>query len=284
MAALWEGDVVQLNPRYGTDPLITLDCSPAAILEPAVRQRRRLAATLATLTDEQWAHPSRCDGWSSRDVIVHLDSTNTFWAFSIAQGLKGEPTQFLATFDPVASPAQMVADAGDVSTTEVLKRFVASTETLTDLLTSLDDDDWSVLAEAPPGHVSVSALTHHALWDSWVHERDVLLPLGITPEVEADEVAACLRYGAALAPAFAVNNGTHDHGVLAITVTDPDVSLVVDIGDHVVVRGGPAEADLELTGDAVDVLEALSIRRALDQAVPAEWAWMLSGLAETFDQ
>ena len=119
---------MQLNPRYGTDPLITLDGSPAAILEPAVRQRRRLAATVATLTDEQWAHPSRCDGWSSRDVIVHLDTTNSFWAFSIAQGLKGEPTQFLATFDPVASPAQMVADAGDVSADEVLDRFVASTD------------------------------------------------------------------------------------------------------------------------------------------------------------
>lgn len=277
---------MQLNPRYGTDPLITLDGSPAEILEPAVRQRRRLAATLATLTDEQWAHPSRCDGWSSRDVIVHLDTTNSFWAFSIAQGLKGEPTQFLDTFDPVSSPAQMVADAGDVSVDEVLNRFVASTETLTDLLTSLDTGDWTVLAESPPGHVSISALTHHALWDSWVHERDVLLPLGIPPAVEADEVTACLRYGAALSPAFAANNGSTDHGVLAVEVTDPDLEFVVEIDDHAAVRSGRVDddrADLRLTGDAVELLEALSIRAPMAQPIPAEAAWILRGLAETFD-
>ena len=276
---------MQLNPRYGTDPLITLDGSPAEILEPAVRQRRRLAATLATLTDEQWAHPSRCDGWSSREVIVHLDTTNSFWAFSIAQGLKGEPTQFLATFDPVASPAQMVADAGDVSVDEVLNRFVASTDALTDLLTSLDNGDWTVLAESPPGHVSISALTHHALWDSWVHERDVLLPLGIPSAVEPDEVAACLRYGAALSPAFAAHNGSVAHGVLAVEVTDPDLEFVVEIDDHAAVRSGRAEdsADLRLTGDAVELLEALSIRAPMTQPIPAEAAWILRGLAETFD-
>ena len=275
---------MQLNPRYGTDPLITLDSPPAAILEPVVRQRRRLAATLATLTDEQWAHPSRCDAWSTRDVIVHLDSTNTFWTFSIAQGLKGEPTQFLATFDPVASPAQMVADAGEVSPRDVLERFVTSTEALTDLLTALDDGDWSVLAESPPGHVSVSVLAHHALWDSWVHERDILIPLGIPPEVEMDEVAASLRYGAALGPAFAANNGGVDHGVLAVQVTDPDIDFIVEIGDHAAVHTGRATgADLLLTGDAVELLEALSIRAPMPQPIPAEAAWILRGVAEVFD-
>lgn len=106
---------MQLNPRYGDDPVITFDGSPAAIAEPTIRQRRRLAAALATLDDEQWAHPSRCDGWSSRDVIVHLDSTNAFWAYSIVAGLRGEPTQLLATFDPVASPAELVDGSNDVS-------------------------------------------------------------------------------------------------------------------------------------------------------------------------
>jgi uncharacterized protein (TIGR03083 family) len=270
---------MQLTPRYGADPLITLDGAPADILEPTVRQRRRLAATLASFTDEQWAHPSRCDGWSSRDVIVHLDSTNRFWTFSIASGLKGEPTQFLATFDPVASPAELVAGSVDVSTGDALDRFLASTDALLDLLASLDDADWSVLAEAPPGHVSISAVAHHALWDSWVHERDILLPLGIA----VDEVAACLRYGSALSPAFAINNGSGERGVLAIEVTEPDLAVAVEIGDRVVVRSGPTDADLRLTGDAVEVLEALSIRRPLDQPIPAESSWMLSGLAEVFD-
>jgi uncharacterized protein (TIGR03083 family) len=237
---------------------------------------------VASFTDEQWAHASRCEGWPSRAVISHLDSTNTFWAYSIAAGLRGEPTRFLATFDPVASPAQLVAATDGDSTSDVLDRFMASSESLVDLLASLDDADWSVLAEAPPGHLSVSAVAHHALWDSWVHERDILLPMGVSPDEEADEIAASLRYVAALGPALAVNRGTVDRGVLAVDVTGPDVSIVVEIDEQVVVRSGRAETDLRLTGDAVELLEALSVRRPLDQPIPSASSWLLSGLSEAF--
>lgn len=239
---------------------------------------------MATFTEAQWNHPSRCAGWSNRDVVSHLDSTNTFWMFAIAAGRKGDPTQFLATFDPVATPAQLVAASSGDGSAAVLERFVANTESLVDLLTSLDEHEWLMLAEAPPGHLSISAVAHHALWDSWVHERDILLPLGMVPADETDEIVAALRYVAALGPAFAATRGTLDTGVLAIDVTDPDVSIVVDIGEQVAVRTGPADdADLRLTGAAVELLEALSLRTPLDRSLPAESSWMLRGLAETFD-
>jgi uncharacterized protein (TIGR03083 family) len=274
---------MQLTPRYGTDPIITLDGSPSDILAPVVRQRRRLAAVLAKFTEEQWAHPSRCQGWSNRDVVVHLDNTNSFWAFSIAAGLRGEPTTFLATFDPVASPAQLVAGSKDVSANDVLERITASTAAFIATLESLADHDWLVLAEAPPGHISVSALAHHALWDSWVHERDVLLPLGVAPDEESDEVTATLRYVSALAPAFAVSRGSAETGTLGVAATSPDINFVVDIGDRVAVRSSTSKPNLRLTGDAVQLVEALSIRKPLTQPIPADCAWMVSGLAELFD-
>lgn len=275
---------MQLSPRYGTDPIITLDGSPSAILAAVTRQRSRLSATLAGFTEEQWAHPSRCAGWSNRDVVVHLDSTNAFWSFSIAAGLRGEPTQFLATFDPVASPAQLVAGSQDVPSPEVLDRFTKSTESLIHQLGALDDDGWSVLAEAPPGHIAVSAVAHHALWDSWVHERDILLPQGLATDLEADEIAACLRYVAALAPAFAVNSGRVRGGKLTIEATEPDISISVDIGNRVAVSADSDKAaDLLLTGDAVELVEALSIRQPLARSIRADTMWMVSGLAEVFD-
>lgn len=277
---------MQLNPRYGDDPIIVLEGPPGAVGAATVRQRRRLAAALAELTDEQWAHPSRCAGWSARDVIVHLDSTNAFWNFSIGAGLQGEPTQFLATFDPVASPAQLVA-ATDTAPSEVLDSFWASTEALADRLESLGADDWVRLAESPAGHVSVDALTHHALWDSWVHERDVLLPLGATPVEEPDEVAACLRYAAALAPGLALclDPGSRQRGVLVIEAHDPELVFTVEVDGRVVVRAADADddADVRLRGAAVELAEALSVRRPLDHSVPADAAWLLSGIAETFE-
>src|SRR5690606_32689775 len=38
-------------------------------------ERRSLAATLATLTPEQWEHPSLCAGWTVRDVAAHVIAT-----------------------------------------------------------------------------------------------------------------------------------------------------------------------------------------------------------------
>ncbi len=143
--------------------MIRLEGSPSGIAAPTLRQRRRLADTLTTFADEQWAHPSRCAGWSNRDVIVHLDSTNTFWAFSISAGLRGEPTRFLSTFDPVARRPNSWPHPRDLPAGEVLDRFLASNEALADLLMALDDEQWSATAEAPPGHLSVSAVAHHAL-------------------------------------------------------------------------------------------------------------------------
>ena len=272
-----------LNPHYGADPVLVLEGDPTRILAPTVRQRRRLAATIAGFTEAEWSHPSRCDGWSSRDVIVHLDSTNFFWTQSIAAGLRGDPTRFLATFDPVASPATSVAQSRELSSSDVRDRFVESTSTLVGLLESLGPDDWTLLAEAPPGHVAISAVVHHALWDAWVHERDVLLPLAADPIVEDDEVIACLRYAAALGPILAWNNGVEHRGRLALHATEPDADMLVAIDDHVVVTDEAADADLALTGPAADLVDMLSIRRPIDQVVPADVAWMLEGLSRVFD-
>jgi len=291
---------MQLTPRYGSAPVITLDGPPSAIVEPATRQRHRLVDAMAAFGDRDWAHPSRCDGWTNRDVIVHLDGTNAFWAFSITAALQGEPTRFLANFDPVASPAELVAGSHGIPNSQVMDQFQASTTALVDLLSSLDEASWSELAEAPPGHISVSAVVHHALWDSWIHERDILLPLGVTTTEEPDEITACLRYAAALAPALSITQGSTRRGLLNVVATglqpstdlptnDPidrssDLRIIVEIGDcAAVTSGGSARADLTLTGDAVELLEAFSIRRPLDHAVPADSAWMIAGISEIFE-
>lgn len=219
-----------------------------------------------------------------RDVIVHLDTTNAFWSYSIHSALKGEPTRLLETFDPVASPAELVAAAGEQTPAAVLERFAASTDSLAVTIDRVGDS-WDVSAEAPVGHVSIDAVVHHALWDSWVHERDVLEPLGSDQEVESDEVEACLRYAAALAPAFALSKGRGGAATLVVEATDPDTSFTVDVAGRVEVTDGAApEADVVLRGSAVDLLEALSVRRPLELEVDESVTWLVDGLAEVFDQ
>lgn len=280
---------VLLTPRYDTDPVIVLDGRPDAIGEPAMRQRRRLLDTVCGFTVDELARPSRCAGWSNRDVIAHLAITNEFWSFAIRAGRRGEPSRVLTSFDPVSTPADMVESTRKSGVAEVVDRFAASTTDLTELLASLEGEAWTKRAEAPPGHLTTSGVVHHALWDSWVHERDMLVPLGASLTEEADEIAAALRYAAALGPAFAATGGSTDTGRFAVTVNNPEVCFEVDIADQIQVRSTQPDAlesdrrqpDLALEGEAVGLLEAFSIRTDFPP-VPRNVTWMTTSLARTF--
>ena len=238
---------------------------------------------LGELDDDAWRAPSRCDGWSVQDVIAHLVGVNDFWRGSVLAGLAGKPTQVLAKFDPAATPPLLIGPMRSLTPSEVLEQFVASNDRLVGTFADLDDDGWRTLAESPPGHVPVRLLAQHALWDSWVHERDIALPLGLPVPVEADEVTSCLRYAAALSPALAVSAGNSDLGTFAVDAVGPDSSFTVEVGDFVAVCDRTdAEAPC-LRGDAVDLAEALSLRAPFPRSAPPEWRQLLVGLATAFD-
>jgi uncharacterized protein (TIGR03083 family) len=275
---------VLLTPLYDTPSFFRLDVPLGDPGVPLLRQRRRLATLLGALDEEQWAAPSRCEGWSVQDVITHLVSTNQFWAFSIGAALRGEPTRFLATFDPVASPAELVERDRSHASAEVLDRFVDTTDALAATIAEVDEAGWATLGEAPPGHVPLHAVALHALWDAWVHERDVALPLGLDAAEEPDEILGCLCYAAAIGPALAIAGGSSRHGAIAVEASNPDACFVVETGAAVRVRSGDAPADaLRLRGAAVDLVEALSFRAPVGCPVADELRWLLSGLATAFD-
>lgn len=275
---------MKLTPAYGDAPILAFEPGLIDPVEPMIRQRERLAASLAMLDDEQWHAPSRCAGWSGQDVMTHLNTTNQFWTFSINLGLAGTPSRFLADFDPVASPAQMVEDAPTETPAETLAQFVAGNAALAEAARAIGDRLWTHLGESPPGHVSLGAVALHALWDSWIHERDIFLPLGEMPELDADEVRANLVYASALSPAFAVAKNEGRAGAIEVRATAPDSAFVVEVGDTVLIRSGTAlEAGVLVEGDAVQLIEALSIRGPWPIVIAAEDRWLFDGLNEVFD-
>ena len=275
---------MQLAPRYDGVAIIQLDGPVDAVRTPLVRQRRRLAALLDGLDDAGWASPTRCADWDVRDVVSHLADTDGYWALSLQEGLAGRPTRMLDGFDPASTPAALVGATAGASPAEVAERSRASTAALLDALDALDAGGpggsggagWETVVEAPPGHVTAAAMVHHALWDGWVHERDIALPLGLTPAEEDDEVLACLRYAAALGPAFALQTSPDRRGALALAVTDPDATVVVEVD-------GAARVHLTLAGPAVPLLEALSVRVPLPGPVDERHAWLVSHLATVFE-
>jgi uncharacterized protein (TIGR03083 family) len=273
---------VQITPRYDQVPLIVIDGDASAIARPMLRQRRRVAGLVAAFTTDDWSTPSRCDGWRVQDVIAHLTTVDQFWNISITSGLRGEPTRFLEQFDPKATPAAMVEAARDASVNETRDRYLAACDALGATVESMTTDQWRATGEAPVGHVGLDVVAHHALWDCWVHERDMLLPLGVSPVLETDEVVASLRYAAALGPAFAHLAGAIGES-LVVAASNPTDTFTVAITDQVVVRSGSHHSLPRVAGDAVALLEALSVRSAWPADIHTEQVNLLRGLDAVFE-
>lgn len=274
---------MQIAPVYDRS-VLKIEGEPP-IAPATVRQRRRLLGVFSSLNDDQWSVPSRCEDWRVQDVAAHLAGVDRYWLASISAGLAGEPTRFLGGFDAKATPAAMVDTARAKSAAETLAEFEAATAALCGLVEGLDESALSTVAESPPGHVAIRDVLHHALWDAWVHERDVTLPLGLGPAEEPDEVAAALRYGAALNAVFAVMLHAATPATLVIEATDPDVRVVVSVtGDAVRVHEGDAPDDaVVLRGQAVELTEVLSARLPFDRDVPEGSSWLVRSLAEMFE-
>jgi uncharacterized protein (TIGR03083 family) len=272
---------VKLTPRYD-EPVIRFEV-PAEVRAPFLAQRDRFAAALAELTSEEWASASRCEAWTALDVARHLAGTNRYWHLAISSGLGGAPTRYLEGFDPKATPAAMVESARQQSQGDLLAELRASDRALVDLVAGLDADGWSILAEAPPGHLPIALVVTHALWDAWVHERDILVPLGRPPVVAPDEVLACLRYAAALGPALLLGIGAAAPQSFVVEVTDPDDRFVVEVTDGVRIHDGDApQGAPTIAGAAIDVVEILSVRTPPSGATCAEAAALAAALAQAF--
>lgn len=279
---------MEIAPRYEGPAIMTVAADAAELGAALVRQRRRLLATLASLDDASWQAPSRCAGWSVQDVAIHLDGVNQFWHLSIAGGLAGTPSQLLRGFDPKATPAAMVdaTRAASPEPSETLAVLETSSEALCEQVLALDDRQWAMLAEAPAGHIPILAITHHALWDCWVHERDIALPLGLPVVEEDDEVMGSLRYVAGLGPALALLAGRATPATLVLETTAPEGRIVVEVTDDVAVHDGPPPSDrpatVVLRDRAVDLTEALSTRAPLTHPVPEENRWLVTTLVDVF--
>jgi uncharacterized protein (TIGR03083 family) len=274
---------VRISPRYDGKPIIDVDAvvdNPSTVV---IRQRDRFADALRKLTSAEWQAQSRCSEWTVQDVIAHLVGVNRYWNFALSAGARDEPTRVLADFDPVAVPAAMVDAARGTPPSETLDGFIESNAQLAATISTFSSEDWSKAGEAPPGHIALRAVAAHALWDSWTHERDVLIPLGRKQVIEDDELVTSLAYVVAINPALRVSAGTAASATVNVIGHDPELKLTAAVGGEVVVRPGLADgATVTLEGDTVALIEALTCREPPPE-VAAEHRWLITGLAEAFD-
>ena len=176
------------------------DFDPEHLLEVFGEQRRRFVALLQGFGPDDWAAPTRCADWSAHDVVRHLCDCN---GIGIAVGADDGTLDITAGFDPRITPrGWLTASAGEPPDV-TLTRFVATTGELLSLARDRLARNRRFDVRLPYGPMDWTVLMLHGFWDSWVHERDVLLARGTEHPTDDDATGYATAYGLFIAAAVA---------------------------------------------------------------------------------
>jgi uncharacterized protein (TIGR03083 family) len=133
---------------------------------------RDIAELGAGLTDEEWARPTECPGWSVKDNVAHMIGTER-----MLMGQKPEA-------DPEATPdfvrndigranQQWVDEYGFLPGNEVLEAFVSVTNQRLDDLRALTPEDWNREGFTPEGPGPYRQFMEIRAFDCWYHDQDM---------------------------------------------------------------------------------------------------------------
>jgi len=138
-------------------------------------ERDTLAATLRTLTPEQWEHDSLCKGWTVKDVAAHVISTpqmglgRTMGVFVRNLG-RGYNTMIFRETKRLAERQSTEKILTDYETYATSRRKVATTTTIEPLI------------------------------DALVHHQDIVRPLGLRHDMDPTAAAVAADRVRLLAP------------------------------------------------------------------------------------
>ena len=215
-------------------------------------------------------------------MVSHLVTVDAFQMSSLQAALaRTEPTTFIRGFDPSTGTDAFVDPMLELPTDAILQSFVDGTDAFIATVDAFDDDDWDAPGEAPFGHLPARFLLAHASWDSWLHERDILVPLGLEPVVESDELLAATWYallvgalqGGLLGDDVPVGSGPEAPIDVTLRFADlPDDPLHVAIHEGVTItRSDRSDGDVVVALDLVEAVVGRSDPKALDP-LPADLA------------
>ena len=245
-----------------------LDLDAAEVLAFAQRATRRLVAALGDLSPAEWAAPSRCSDWAVVDVVNHVADVLTRAREMFAAGREGRRAGIFDGFDPRTTP-QKWADGASREPAEALARLQAAAAPALaeyDSLASASGDEFRI--EGPLGRQPWPAGLLHGIWDVWLHERDILIPLGRpVPEV-AGEVRLVLLYSLRMIGYIATAFGKTAGVTLAVSGAY-DGALRLDAADTLSVHalGAGHLQEPVLRGDAAIAADALCGRGELAAAL-----------------
>ena len=133
------------------------------------------------MATSDWQRPSRCEGWTAGDVVLHVAQTNEM-AIASAEGRFAD---FLTEIGRDVGPASDVDEGADrmvdkergLSPDAVRDRYRNGANTL---LRLLDVGDPHTRVQWVAGELSLRTLTTTRLAETWIHTGDVADAVGRT--------------------------------------------------------------------------------------------------------
>jgi uncharacterized protein (TIGR03083 family) len=177
-----------------------------AAREALQAQRHRLSGVLHGLSRDAWDSQSRCAEWSVHEVVRHLCDT-TLKATLLLRGASAAEVG-ASDMDPRTTPIDWMGHSADEMPEATLDVFDTATD---GLLAAVDERGGTGPADVEwvYGTVPWSIGVLHVFWDAWLHERDILIPLGQPQQSTAAESTAAAVYGLVMAslPILAIGGG-----------------------------------------------------------------------------
>jgi uncharacterized protein (TIGR03083 family) len=226
------------------------------VVDAFVGQRVRTLAAARALDADEWTGPSRCSAWTAHQLLLHVLGATA----ACRTTLTGERDVFAGGFDPNSGPASFVdARTGEpvATTLDDLEREIARTADAIELLRGSEPAPTRTAVWG--AQVDWRLFLTHMFWDGWLHERDLLLPLGRPAPTSPAEAELAAAYG------------LHSAGILNGLTGNP-VDITVQLGGtgagtyRVVADGGDARVTVDASvnedpiGDAPAVTDAIAGR------------------------
>ncbi len=151
------------------------------IVGALAEENAEFSGHLSRLDDQDWQRPSRCEGWSVCDVVLHLAQTNEL-SIASADGRMEEAIAELAGTGGGGSVDDgadfLVARQRGQPASAVRDRWELSTEVL---CRRLQETDPHQRLQWVAGRVSARTLSTTRLAETWIHAGDVGAAFGWAP-------------------------------------------------------------------------------------------------------
>jgi uncharacterized protein (TIGR03084 family) len=248
-------------------------------MDPAVaalaEQQAETNSLLAGLATGDWARPTRCEGWTVADVVLHLAQSDEMAVASVRGAFptrhQSSVTGWGGGSSVDESVALMVERERGATASDLLARWSTAADHLTGLL---KDMDLSTRVRWVAGYFSARTLATTRLSETWIHTGDVAAAVGVVPPA-TERLKLIARLAWRTLPYAFDHDGTTPSGPVAFRLTAPSGEQWEFMPEAAAVTtiSGPAAELCEvaarrmdpsatsLTGEGPDVARVLALVR-----------------------